>query len=101
MGRSFDRGGTNRKERERGKRRAGQQAARDREARDAMMQAKQTVRLAAMTRKTSAAAAAPAATFTPAAPLVAAPAPTPVQVIQQKRPSLLSQVFQRLFRKSA
>ena len=98
MGRSFDRGGNNRKERERGKRRAGQQAARDREAREAVMHAKRTTRLAAMTRRTTTAIMIDG---TPAVTPVAAPAPTPVQIVQQKRSGILAQMFKRLFRKSA
>jgi hypothetical protein len=98
MGRSFDRGGKNRKERERGKRRANRQAERDREAREAVMQAKSAARLEALSRKmhTPAATSAPSMGATP----VAAPPPTAAQVIQQERSGLLS-MFKRLFKKSA
>jgi|EndMetStandDraft_4_1072995.scaffolds.fasta_scaffold66730_2 hypothetical protein len=98
MGRSFDTGGMNRKERERGKRRASRQAERDREAREAVMQAKNAARLAAISRKTRVPAPAVAVQ---AAPVVAAPAPTPVQVIQQERAGFLATVFKRFFKKSA
>jgi hypothetical protein len=76
MGRSFDRGGQNRKERERGKRRSYRQAERDREARDAAADAT----------------------------VIAMPEPQPkipVVVIEQKRPGFFAQVINRFFKKSA
>jgi hypothetical protein len=101
MGRSFDTGGRNRKERERGKRRASRQAERDREAREAVMQAKSAARLEAISGRMRPPAVA-AATSVPSmgASPVAAPPPTPAQVIQQERSGFLS-MFKRLFKKSA
>ena len=100
MGRSFDRGGRSRKEREHGKRRAYQQAERDREARQAVIQAKRTEALAEVSRKRQPAAAAPIATV--AMEIAQPPAPdVPVVVIAQKKPGFVAQVFRRLFKKSA
>lgn len=100
MGRSFDRGGQNRKERERGKRRSYRQAERDREARDAVLQAKRVAAAAAITgnrapRLTSAAIAGGVRRPLPAAPAA------PVAVVQAKRPGFLAQVIGRFFKKSA
>jgi 5'-3' exonuclease len=100
MGRSFDRGGKNRKERERGKRRANRQAERDREAREAVMQAKSAARLEAISRKMGTPAMAATNISAMGASPVAAPPPTPAQVIQQERSGFLS-MFKRLFKKSA
>ena len=98
MGRSFDRGGKSRKERERGKRRAFQQAERDREARQAVMQAKHTEFLAEVARRRQPVASAPMAaveTAQPAAPDI------PVAIVTQKRPGFVAQLFSRFFKKSA
>jgi hypothetical protein len=100
MGRSFDRGGQNRKERERGKRRAYRHAERDREAREAVLQGQRAAALAILARRKQATAeqAAPAAVSMPELP----PQRPPIAVVeQQKRPGFLSQMFQRIFKKSA
>jgi hypothetical protein len=97
MGRSFDRGGQNRKERERGKRRSYRQAERDREARDAVMQAKRTAALTAFAnnRQLRSAADATIIAMPEAQPKI------PVAVIEQKRPGFFAQVIKRFFKKSA
>lgn len=99
MGRSFDRGGRSRKEREHGKRRAFQQAERDREALQAVSQAKKrTQALAAESRKRQAASPAiitAVETTQPPAPDIAVPS------VAQNKPGFLTQVFRRLFKKSA
>jgi hypothetical protein len=99
MGRSFDRGGRSRKEREHGKRRAYQQAERDRESRQAVIQAKRTEAMAAaVSRKRqpiSSAAMTPMETAQPPAPDI------PAGAIAQAKPGFLTQVFRRLFKKSA
>ena len=108
MGRSFDRGGQTRKERERGKRRSHRQAERDREAREAVMQAKRTALLTTMARNriAAAAAASPAIALaaapgadTPPAPQIV-PAAAPAHAVQ-KRPGLLARMFGGIFKKSA
>jgi hypothetical protein len=107
MGRSFDRGGQNRKEKERGKRRAYRQAERDREAREAVMTAKRTATSADFTKRRRPPRV---------APTVMAPLPMHAQAQKQatakpmepsipparehKRPGFFSQVF-GLFKKSA
>lgn len=97
MGRSFDRGGQNRKERERGKRRSFRQAERDREARDAVLQAKRTAALTALAtnKRLSAGAAASMTVLPEILPKI------PTAIIEQKRPSFLAQVIKRFFKKSA
>jgi hypothetical protein len=97
MGRSFDRGGQNRKERERGKRRSYRQAERDREARDAVLSAK---------RMAAAAAFANAARLRSAAGATVAAMPDvqpkiPAAIVEQKRPGFFAQVIKRFFKKSA
>jgi len=97
MGRSFDRGGQNRKERERGKRRSYRQAERDREARDAVLSAK---RMAAATafannRRLRAATGAATAGMPDIQPKI------PVAIIEQKRPGFFAQVIKLFFKKSA
>jgi hypothetical protein len=100
MGRSFDRGGRSRKEREHGKRRAYQQAERDREARQAVTQAKRTEALTEISGKRRPAAAAPIALM--AMETAQPPAPDiPVAVIAERKPGFVAQVFRRLFKKSA
>jgi hypothetical protein len=97
MGRSFDRGGQNRKERERGKRRNFRQAERDREARDAVLQVKRTSAMtafASVERKRTAAMA-PASVAPSVAPKI------PAAIIEQKRPGFFAQVINRFFKKSA
>lgn len=98
MGRSFDRGGKSRKERERGKRRAYQQAERDREARGELIRAKRQMERSIMAQSNSshavsAAASAPNATIS----LQRNPA------ISTERPQggFLSRIFSRIFKKSA
>ncbi len=97
MGRSFDRGGRSRKERERGKRRAYLQAERDKEARADVLRAKrmapgpvlvQSERL----RPVPAASAVHEQTAVQKTPAVA---------VKAKRPGFFSQVIGRLFKKSA
>jgi hypothetical protein len=99
MGRSFDRGGRSRKEREHGKRRAFRQAERDREALQAVIQAKKRTQvLAAESRKRqspSPAIIAAVETAQPPAPDIAVP------VVAQAKPGFLAQVFRRFFKKSA
>ena len=99
MGRSFDRGGRSRKEREHGKRRAFQQAERDREALQAVSLAKKrTQALAAKSRKrqtVSPAIITAVETTQPPAPDIAVPSAA------QAKPGFLTQVFRRLFKKSA
>lgn len=97
MGRSFDRGGQNRKERERGKRRSFRQAERDREARDAVLQAKRTAALTvlATNKRLSATGAASMAVLPDMLPKI------PTAIIEQKRPGFFAQVIKRFFKKSA
>jgi hypothetical protein len=97
MGRSFDRGGQNRKERERGKRRNFRQAERDREARDAVLQVKRTSAMTtfANVERKRAVAMAPASIAPSAAPKF------PTAIIEQKRPGFFAQVINRFFKKSA
>lgn len=113
MGRSFDRGGQSRKERERGKRRNYRQEERDREAREAVIQAKRSALVATMARKRKAAAAAPEPETMPApaaAALPAAETPQQPQVVvplapparaAEARPGLLARMFAGIFKKSA
>jgi hypothetical protein len=103
MGRSFDRGGQSRKERERGKRRSYRQAERDREARDAVTQAKRTAAAAALTRRTPSRVTAISSAPGMMAPMGAQDASIrkPTIIIEQKRPGFLAQVFGRFFKKSA
>ncbi|MGF1622403.1 MAG: hypothetical protein ACFCUR_17550 [Rhodomicrobiaceae bacterium] len=103
MGRSFDRGGQNRKEKERGKRRAYRQAERDREAREAVMQAKRTASSAEFAKRRR------PPRLTPAVPVMVAQAqpqarpmePSIPPAREHKRPGFLSQVIGRFFKKSA
>jgi hypothetical protein len=97
MGRSFDRGGQNRKELERGKRRSYRHAERDREARDAVLQAKRMAALTAVStnRRLSSAAAVSMAVLPAILP------PIPTAIIEQKRPGFFAQVIKRFFKKSA
>jgi hypothetical protein len=98
MGRSFDRGGRSRKEREHGKRRAYQQAERDREARQAVMQAKRMEALVEASRKRQPVVSAPIAPVETARP----PVPNiPVAAIAQKKPGFVTQLLRRLFKKAA
>lgn len=97
MGRSFDRGGQNRKERERGKRRSFRQAERDREARDAVLQVKRT---SAMTAFASVERKRPVTMVQSSAAPVMAPK-IPTAIIEQKRPGFFAQVINRFFKKSA
>jgi hypothetical protein len=97
MGRSFDRGGRSRKEREHGKRRAYQQAERDREARQAVIQARRMEILAEASRKRQPVMSAPK-------PMEIAqpPAPDiPAAATLQKKPGFVGQLLRRLFKKSA
>jgi hypothetical protein len=98
MGRSFDRGGRSRKERMRGKRRAYQQAERDREAREAVMQARREALLARGRRPQ------PAAPVLSAAAVRDVPLARPAAitaVIDQKRPGFFTRVFKRMLGKAA
>jgi hypothetical protein len=101
MGRSFDRGGQNRKEKERGKRRAYQQAERDRESREAVLHAQRTAALATLARQRQQ----PVIEAEPAqAPNVVELAPqraAAAAAVEQKQPGFLAQMFKRIFKKSA
>jgi hypothetical protein len=97
MGRSFDRGGQNRKERERGKRRSYRQTERDREARDAVLQAKRTAALTAVADNRRIRAAA----IESVVPMPAMQPKIPTAIIEQRRPGFLAQFIKRLFKKSA
>src|SRR5688572_16460265 len=100
MGRSFDRGGQNRKEKERGKRRAYQQAERDRESREAVLHAQRAAALATLRKRQQ-----------PVAEVAPVPAPNVVELAPQraaaaaaaekKQPGFLAQMFSRIFKKSA
>jgi hypothetical protein len=96
MGRSFDRGGQSRKEKMRSKRRAFQQAERDREMRDAVMQARRTEMKAV---RATAKVALVAGAVAHQSQSVAQPAVT--AIIDQKRQGFLSRVFGRIFGKAA
>jgi hypothetical protein len=99
MGRSFDRGGQSRKEREKGKRRAYRQAERNREAMEAVVQAKHRgVADYSPQLKAPRVAAATAAMShrVHAAP----PIERPVAVLEQKRPGFIAKFF-GMFKKSA
>jgi hypothetical protein len=97
MGRSFDRGGQNRKERERGKRRSYRQAERDREAREAVLSAKRMAAAAAFAnnRRLRAATGAAMAAMPDIKPKI------PAAIIEQKRPGFFAQVIKLFFKKSA
>ncbi|WP_088347221.1 MULTISPECIES: hypothetical protein [Rhodomicrobium] len=98
MGRSFDRGGQNRKERERGKRRSFRQNERDREARDAVMLAKRTAAMVAMAGNRAPRVAAAAATVSNVRDM---PVHTPAAINQPaQRPGFFAAIG-RLFKKSA
>jgi hypothetical protein len=98
MGRSFDRGGQSRKERERGKRRAYRQAEQNREALEAVRLAKRKSDLAEFSRLTASRTASTPAAVT--AHTVVQPI-RPVAIIEQKQPGFLAKMFGRIFRKSA
>jgi hypothetical protein len=96
MGRSFDRGGQSRKERMRGKRRAYLQAERDREAREAVRQAKCDNLAAGATMS------APRHTPPVTAHItVVASNATASSTASQKRPGFFSRTIGRLFGKAA
>lgn len=94
MGRSFDRGGQNRKERMRGKRRAYQQAERDREARDAVRQARSSGRPVVAVNASQHHPQVVAAAVMAAAPVASQPATA-------KQPGFFARTFGRLFGKAA
>lgn len=96
MGRSFDRGGQNRKERERGKRRSYRQSERDREARDAVVQAKRTSAMVAMSANRAPRVAAAAST----AVIRDVPMSMPATIAQPQRRGFFAAIG-RLFKKSA
>lgn len=98
MGRSFDRGGQSRKERMRGKRRAYQQAERDREARDAVMQARHAGFQAKSKRPRDA-----ASVLSPVAvPDIPLTRPATITAINgQKRPGFFARFFKRILGKAA
>jgi len=98
MGRSFDRGGQNRKERERGKRRNFRQAERDREARDAVLHAKRTAVLTIVASNKRMGAGDGGATVLSMPEMQPK---IPVAIIEQKRPGFFSQVIKLFFKKSA
>ena len=102
MGRSFDRGGQSRKERMRGKRRAFQQAERDREARDAVRQARHSDKLAAMaanTRQASNVTATLAASTVTTATVTQIPQASATAT--HKQPGFFTRAISRLFGKAA
>src|SRR5688572_4913122 len=97
MGRSFDRGGQNRKERERGKRRSFRQNERDREARDAVVQARRTSAMVAMSGSRTPRVAVVAST----AGMRDVPMSPPASINQPvQRPGIFAAIG-RLFKKSA
>ena len=98
MGKSFDRGGLSRKEREHGKRRAYQQAERDKEARQMVKRAKHMEVLAdasSRPRPVFSAPIAPVETTRPPAQDI------PVRVIAQKKSGFVIQLLRRIFKKAA
>ena len=97
MGRSFDRGGRSRKERVRGKRRAYQQAERDREAREAVMQARREAIQERAKRQKDSVSVRPAVAVSD----IPAARPAITAVIDQKRPGLFARVFKRILGKAA
>jgi hypothetical protein len=100
MGRSFDRGGQSRKERSRGKRRAFQQAERDKEMRDAAMQARrEAIKPGAGYGKQT--HTAPATVYAAAAQ-VELPSPVIAAAALEQKPSgFISRVFGRIFGRAA
>jgi RecA-family ATPase len=94
MGRSFDRGGQSRKERMRGKRRAYLHAERDREAQEAVRQAKRENLVAGATMS------APRHT-PPVTAHITVGASQAMPAVAQKRPGFFSRTFGRLFGKAA
>ena len=95
MGRSFDRGGQSRKELMRGKRRAYQQAERDREARDAVAQARRTGVTAGASRRLYSEPAV-------VAPDIQTTRPSAITaIIDHKRPGFFTRVMKRMFGKAA
>jgi hypothetical protein len=102
MGRSFDRGGRSRKEREHGKRRAYQQAERDKDARQAMMQARHMKVVAVPPSRRQPVISAPIVPVVEIAPPVITDIPEmPVGIIAQKKSGFVSQFLSRFFGKSA
>jgi hypothetical protein len=97
MGRSFDRGGRSRKERERGKRRAYLHAERDKEARNDVFQAKRMATGTASTRRK------PHKTrhAEPVVIMETVSQATPAIAVTRKPSGLLSQFFNRIFKKKA
>jgi hypothetical protein len=103
MGRSFDRGGQSRKEREKGKRRAYRQAERNREALEAVVHAKRRGTVEYFPVKTKAprvAAATTVVAVTPRLQQVAPPVERPVAIIEQKPAGFISKFFS-MFKKAA
>lgn len=102
MGRSFDRGGQSRKEREKGKRRAYRQAERNREALEAVVQAKRrgTVEYFPVKAKAPRVAAAATMAVTPRMQHAAPPLERPVAIIEQKPAGFISKFFS-MFKKAA
>jgi hypothetical protein len=93
MGRSFDRGGQSRKERSRGKRRAFQQAERDKEMREAVMQARRTATKASTASRRQFYSE-PAA----AMPEIETPHPAVIAAITaEKQPGFFTRVISRIF----
>ncbi len=97
MSKSFDRGGLSRKEREHGKRRAYQQAERDKEARQTVKRAKHMEVIAYASRRQPVFSA-PIAPVETTRPLVH---DIPVRVIAQKKPGFVTQLLKRFFKKAA
>ncbi|MEJ2123594.1 MAG: hypothetical protein P8Y67_04390 [Alphaproteobacteria bacterium] len=99
MGRSFDRGGQSRKERMRGKRRAYQQAERDKEAREAVRMAKRSQQIADVTMGATRRRPPVTAQITVAASNSTAASAT--SAAPQKRSGFFTRAFSRLFGKAA
>jgi hypothetical protein len=98
MGKSFDRGGLSRKEREHGKRRAYQQAERDKEARQTVKRAKHMEVIAYASNRRQPAFSAPIAPVETTRPLAH---DIPVRVIAQKKSGFVTQLLRRFFKKAA
>jgi hypothetical protein len=98
MGKSFDRGGLSRKEREHGKRRAYQQAERDKEARQTVKRAKHMEVIADASYRRQPVFSAPIAPVETTCPLAH---DIPVRVIAQKKSGFVTQLLRRFFKKAA
>jgi hypothetical protein len=98
MGKSFDRGGLSRKEREHGKRRAYQQAERDKEARQTVKRAKHMEVIAYASNRRQPVSSAPISPVETTRPLAH---DITVRVIAQNKSGFLTQLLRRFFKKAA